>query len=210
MTGAETEAKRRLRAEARGLRARLAAAHPEAGVELVRFAPGLLAALAARGLPARIAGFAAVRDEIAPGHLLAALARAGADIALPVAGADGTLVFRRHDPGTALAPGRFGIPEPPATDPLVRPVLVLVPLLAFAPDGTRLGYGGGYYDRALAGLRAEGPALALGCAYAGQARGALPREAHDVPLDGVLTERGYVPLGADGAALSAYLPPGGA
>ncbi|MGR3586852.1 MAG: 5-formyltetrahydrofolate cyclo-ligase, partial [Pseudooceanicola nanhaiensis] len=61
--------------------------------------------------------------------------------------------------------------------------------LAFDRAGNRLGYGGGFYDRTLEGLRARGPVLALGFAYAAQEVGAVPVEATDAPLDMIVTER---------------------
>jgi len=48
------------------------------------------------------------------------------------------------------------------------PALVLVPLLAFDADGHRLGYGGGFYDRTLDGLRTSGSVLAIGVAMPGK------------------------------------------
>jgi 5-formyltetrahydrofolate cyclo-ligase len=63
--------------------------------------------------------------------------------------------------------------------------------LAFDRHGYRLGQGGGYYDRTVQALRASGRVWAIGLAYAGQERPAVPREAHDQPLDAILTETGY-------------------
>jgi len=77
----------------------------------------------------------------------------------------------------------------------IAPTLILLPLLAFTPRGDRLGYGGGYYDRTLANLRAktraEGEIFACGVAYAGQEVDTLPTDDHDERLDGILTEDGF-------------------
>jgi 5-formyltetrahydrofolate cyclo-ligase len=70
----------------------------------------------------------------------------------------------------------------------VEPDIILMPLLGFDKHGTRLGYGGGYYDRTLAHLTRR-PKL-LGFAFARQEVDYIPREAHDVPLDAVVTEIG--------------------
>ena len=71
------------------------------------------------------------------------------------------------------------------------PDFVLVPLLAFTPDGHRLGYGGGYYDRTLAALRAQKPEiLAIGLAFAAQEVTHLPLDTNDQLLDWIVTERG--------------------
>ena len=66
-----------------------------------------------------------------------------------------------------------------------------MPLLAFDARGYRLGYGGGYYDRSMKALRHMGIApLFFGVAYSQQEVPALPAEAHDQKLDGILTEKG--------------------
>ena len=87
--------------------------------------------------------------------------------------------------------------EPVAEARLVSPEeigLILVPGLAFTRDGRRLGRGGGFYDRYLAGLSA--PTVKLGVCFHGQLRETLPEEAHDQRVDAVATERGlFSPLG---------------
>ena len=84
-----------------------------------------------------------------------------------------------------LQPGAYGIPEPvddgpEADDPAA---LVLMPGLAFDPQGHRLGYGGGFYDRFLAAE--PHPTIAL--CYAFQLLPRLETEAHDIPVDAVLS-----------------------
>lgn len=142
-----------------------------------------------------MAGYSPFRTEIDGRPLLRRLAGLGAVVALPVTpakGADAPLGFRRVDPERALAPGRYGIAEPDETCPPVEPDLLLVPLLAFDRRGGRLGYGAGWYDRTLAALRATKPVLAIGLAYAAQEVERVPTDPHDVPLEGVCTERGSV------------------
>ena len=65
------------------------------------------------------------------------------------------LLFRAWAPGDEMAPAHWGIAEPLPDKPVVDPDVVLVPLLAFDASGYRLGYGGGFYDRTLADLRAH-------------------------------------------------------
>jgi 5-formyltetrahydrofolate cyclo-ligase len=123
--------------------------------------------------------------------LLEALHARGCVCALPVVVAPKTpLVFRTWEPGAALVTSRWGIDEPPPDRPTARPQHALVPLLAFDDDGYRLGYGGGFYDRTLAMLRADGtgPLLAIGVGLEAQRRPSLPREPFDQPLDWLLTE----------------------
>jgi len=137
-----------------------------------------------------VAGYMAIRDEIDPAPVLAALAAGGRALALPVVQGPGRpLAFRAWRPGAPLIPGAFGAPVP-ADGARVVPQVLIVPLLAFDRSGFRLGYGGGFYDRTLAGLRARGPVLAVGFAYAGQEADALPLEPTDAPLDAVATEAG--------------------
>lgn len=66
------------------------------------------------------------------------------------------------------------------------PDVIVVPGTAFTPGGARIGQGGGWYDRFLLG-RAE-HAVLIGIAFAEQIVESLPIEAHDVPLDMVVTE----------------------
>ncbi len=81
----------------------------------------------------------------------------GCVIGLPVVVGKGQpLVFRRWTPETTLIPGGFGTQIPSPDSPEVLPERLIVPLLAFDSIGYRLGYGGGFYDRTLAKLRALG------------------------------------------------------
>ena len=132
-------------------------------------------------------------DEIDPRPLMEALHLRGHRLALPAIRAAGRpLDFRAWLPGDPLTSAGFGIQEPAATAPSVAPRVLLVPLLAFDAAGYRLGYGGGFYDRSLALLRAAGDTLAVGLAYADQQVAAVPREATDQPLDLVVTERDVI------------------
>ncbi|MBO1079662.1 5-formyltetrahydrofolate cyclo-ligase [Roseomonas haemaphysalidis] len=159
--------------------------------------PGAGAALAAVVLRhcappagAVVAGFWPIGDEIDIRPLMLALQDAGHTLALPVTPPRGQpLVFRRWRFGAPLVPGRFGTSVPPDDAPVVVPAALLVPLLAFDAAGRRLGYGGGYYDRTLAGLPG---AWALGVAFAGQQVAKVPAGAHDVPLHGIATEAGFL------------------
>jgi len=94
-----------------------------------------------------------------------------------------------------LAPGTFGILEPKRER--LRPVslseadVVLVPLLAWDEKGQRLGYGAGYFDRALAGARSVAK---VGLGLESQRLPSIPTSWHDVPLDIVVTEKRVVRL----------------
>ena len=102
----------------------------------------------------------------------------------------GLVLHEVADPQTDLAPGVWGIREPvSARCPRVEREsvdLVLAPGVAFTPDGGRLGYGGGFYDRLLADWPGRPPILAA--AFDMQVLDELPLAAHDVPVDAVVTE----------------------
>ena len=92
--------------------------------------------------------------------------------------------------GSEVDEGAFGIPFPAAGAADLIPVILLVPLLAFDRRGHRLGYGGGFYDRTLADLRAKGPILAIGVGYAFQEVDEVPSGAYDQRIDMIATETG--------------------
>lgn len=117
-----------------------------------------------------------------------ALAGHRGPVCLPVVPGPGRpLIFRLHD--GRLEPGPFGTAHPPPDSPELRPGIVIVPLAAFDRAGHRLGYGGGFYDRTLAGLRRTGPVLAIGLGYGVQEIRAVPAEPTDQPLDLIVTDR---------------------
>jgi 5-formyltetrahydrofolate cyclo-ligase len=135
-----------------------------------------------------VAAYWPMRSEADPRPALAALHARGVPLALPVvAGRGMPLIFRAWAPGVALVPGGFGVLVP-ADGPPVVPRVLVVPLLAFDRAGFRLGYGGGFYDRTLAALRAAGPVLAVGFAYAAQEVPHVPRTIDDQRLDRIVTE----------------------
>ncbi|MCX7356179.1 MAG: 5-formyltetrahydrofolate cyclo-ligase [Alphaproteobacteria bacterium] len=188
------EAKRALRAASRtAQRAAHAAAGREAGERLRENFRNAVAAPA--GVP--VSGYWPMEGEMDPRVLMADMAAQGHPLCLPVVQGRGKpLLFRAWRKGDAMVPGSLGIPAPDPAAAAVTPALLLVPLLAFDREGFRLGHGAGYYDMTLAGLRAAGPVLAVGVAYAGQEVARVPREAHDQPLDWVVTEGEAIRIGA--------------
>lgn len=138
-----------------------------------------------------VALYAPVRGEIDTRPLYDALAARSVACVYPRlgVGTEPTLTFARAAP-EALAPGRLGIPAPPADAPEVTATdidVFVVPGLAFDLAGERLGFGGGYYDRTLAGAQA---ALRVGFAYEFQIVPAVPIHADDEHVDIVVTEAG--------------------
>ena len=139
---------------------------------------------------ATVSGFWPIGGEIDLAPVLRALAARGHEIALPVVvGRDQPLVFRAWRDGDEMSEGPWGIREPLESAPEIAPRVLLAPLLAFDRAGYRLGYGGGFYDRSLEGLRSRGDVTAIGAAWAGQEVPAVPHDVHDQPLDWMLTER---------------------
>jgi 5-formyltetrahydrofolate cyclo-ligase len=137
-----------------------------------------------------VAAFMPMKSEINPLPLLRKLAEAGAVLALPVvAGRGKPLVMRAWRWGEDLAQGVWGLREPKPDAPEVDPDILLVPLLAFDRTGHRIGYGAGYYDMTIAGLRARKAVTAIGLAFAAQEIAAVPATPRDERLDLVLTER---------------------
>ena len=131
----------------------------------------------------RVASYAGVGTEPAT----AALNALRGDVLLPVLLPDGDLDWAAGP----LRPGTRGLREPggptQGPDAVARCDLVLVPALAVDPSGTRLGRGGGSYDRALARVRAAGRGRTVALLYDGELLDSLPREPHDVPVHGVAT-----------------------
>ena len=134
-----------------------------------------------------LAGYMAMRTEVDP---MAAMAVHQGPVGVPVIlGAGQALKFREWSPGCAMVAGEFGA-FIPAEGAWVEPEVVIVPLVAFDARGYRLGYGGGFYDRTLAGLRARHPVLAVGFAFAAQELPEVPIDEYDQRLDVIVTEAG--------------------
>jgi len=147
---------------------------------LERSFPGLAAAKIAFCWP--------MRGEYDTRPLAHALRERGAVTALPVVVATGQpLVFREWHPGVALSSGPLGIPYPASSDPVV-PTVVLVPLNGWDEAGHRLGYGGGFFDRTLAGPSKR--PIAIGVGYEIGRMPTIRPQAWDMPMDWVVTERG--------------------
>jgi len=181
------EAKRTLRKAAAASRDSAAARDDgQAGRRLAEFLlrPGLIA----KG--AVVSGFWPIGSEIDVMAGLRALAARGHPVALPVVmGMKRPLLFRLWRDGDGMSEGRYGIREPLERAAAVDPDVLLVPLLAFDRAGFRLGYGGGFYDRSLAGLRERARPVAIGVAWAAQEVATVPHDRLDQPLDWIITDR---------------------
>lgn len=154
-----------------------------------------------------------IRNEYDARHLVHRLRGQGATAALPVVLAPkAPLVFREWHPGVEMTLGKLDIPYPKAGAELA-PDTVLLPMNGFDQRGYRLGYGGGFFDRTLASLRARKPVV-IGVSFELAAIDTIHPQPWDIPMDYVVTERGVyrrddgkllylgVPGNAKGSSLS--------
>jgi len=188
---ARTALRRRFRSRRRSLTAAEQASHA-AAVARHFFTSGL-------ALHGRTIGLYVANDgELDLSALFARLLRMRRRLALPVVHRDGRMSFRLCRATTPLLPNRYGIPEPARGAPRASRLaldMLLMPLVAFDAQGTRLGMGAGYYDRFLGPVPPAQRPLLVGVAHEVQrSHDPLPRDRWDVPLDGVLTEAGWQPL----------------
>ena len=131
-----------------------------------------------------IYGYLPYNQEVRTVEMLEQAIRDGKRVAVPKCYGE-EMRFIWLDDLTQVAPGYANIPEPIADEPIAddTTALVLMPGLAFDPQGHRIGYGGGFYDRFLA-EEPNHPTLAL--CYGFQMVEHLETEAFDIPVDQVL------------------------
>lgn len=153
----------------------------DAGGGLIDFPPGT-----------EISGFFPIRSEVDVRPLMQRLKERGARLSVPVVLDKETIVFRELLAGAPLVSTGFGTFGPGEDARVVDPAVMLVPLAAFDRVGHRIGYGAGYYDRAISRLHDKGmqPRL-IGVAFDCQEVDIIPAEDHDVAVDAILTESGF-------------------
>lgn len=184
------EQKRRIRQETLARRdAMSAAARTAASQAIASRISGLDAVQGARAL----LGFASVGSEVQLDPLLRAAIDRGVGVFLPWIerfSPPDLQMSRVVDLERDLVPARMGIrePDPQRRRPgrVDRLDVVVAPGVAFDASGTRLGYGAGFYDRLLTRLRPTTPIVAV--AFDTQIVDTLPRHAHDVPVDAIVTQ----------------------
>jgi len=159
-----------------------------------------VAAFTALMKASRIAGYLAFDGEPDITAILARINDSAVEVNLPVisaGSADRSMIFRRwlpHDPDASLEKNSFGIEEP-VIGPEIKPEdldIIFMPLVAWDESGGRLGMGAGYYDRVLTNARGNDRPLRIGIAYEAQCAPELPMNENDVPLHGVITEKGLI------------------
>ena len=180
-----------MRLHAKTCRAELHAALSDAAAQAAR---SLLDAIRPKA-EQTVALYEAIQSELNCAPLMASLREQGIACALPrVVAKDKPLMFHRYQPGDSCQESAYGVREPLTESAVCEPDIIVVPLLAFDRHGFRLGYGGGFYDRTLQSLRRRKTILAIGYGFAGQEVAEVPRDAHDEPLDAIITDQGAVRL----------------
>lgn len=180
-----------LRGSKRGLRRAVRAARdalaPEERAERSRRIARRLLGLRELDGARTVMVFASFGSEVDTAPILAGLARRGARLALPRI-VDGEVSAIAYRPGDPLAPAAMGVPEPAEGTPVPEAEIdvVVTPGVAFDRAGYRLGYGGGFYDRFLRGVRREVPRV--GVAFALQVVREVPHGVGDERVDLVVTE----------------------
>ncbi len=139
-----------------------------------------------------LALFSSIREEVETAPLARETLRRGARLVYPRVEGE-QIVFREIRGEEDFVPSRFGMLEPAPSCPKVEwdaLDFVLVPGLAFDPRGNRLGYGKGFYDRALGRLRPE--ALTVGFCHDFQILDRVPAGPGDVPVQEIVSGERHV------------------
>ncbi|MEM9733977.1 MAG: 5-formyltetrahydrofolate cyclo-ligase [Pseudomonadota bacterium] len=141
-----------------------------------------------------VAGYHPIRSELDPRPLMAVLADLGALLCLPVVTGETSMEFRELVRGGTLTDSGFGTIGPDETAAVLDPEMLLMPLSVFDVTGGRIGYGAGFYDRAIEKLEIKGqtPTL-IGIAFDEQEANRVPMEAHDRRLTTILTATRTIP-----------------
>ncbi len=131
--------------------------------------------------------YSAYAGEVETDLLIDALLGMGKKVCLPLCDKNtNTMTAREIKSRSELALGAYGILEPSGKEILPEEIdFIIVPMVAFDKKRTRLGYGGGYYDRYLPKTKA----FKCGIAYSFQQAENLPRGEYDILLDMIITEK---------------------
>jgi 5-formyltetrahydrofolate cyclo-ligase len=178
-------AKREARARAREARDQVERADRRAAAEALA---SELAALPELASVSSVLAYAALPTELDPAPAILRLRRRGVRIAYPRIESPGVLGMHYVDHEVELVPGPFGLAQPSQHAPRAphRSIdAIILPGVAFDAQGTRLGYGGGYYDRLLPLCRPD--CIRIGIAFDEQVLDHIPAEEHDACVDIVVT-----------------------
>ena len=139
-----------------------------------------------------IAGYYPSDFEVNILHFLNQAEKKQFKIGLPVIGKNYKMVFKYWIPNDPLYVNNFGILEPRKQNITFKPDVILVPLTVFDKNLNRIGYGKGYYDRALKQLSINKWILTIGMAFSFQEASIIPTNQYDYNLDCILTERNLI------------------
>ena len=135
----------------------------------------------------KIGAYFPINYEIDCLEILKQLEKSGHKISLPITKKGNKMDFFEWSFKEPLLIGKIGIPEP-YSKKKVYPEILLVPLVAFNKYKSRLGYGGGYYDRYIQKIKNIKKILTIGVAFSFQEVRKLPINEHDKKLDYIFTE----------------------
>ena len=135
-----------------------------------------------------IGGYYPVNFEIDDLKILKNFEKKKLIISLPVVKENFKMDFYKWSFSDPLKINKYGIPEP-ETKYLVRPDIILVPLVAFDKNLNRLGYGGGYYDRLIERLSKKKKIIKIGLALSVQKIDKVPINKYDQKLDFIITNK---------------------
>jgi len=200
MSGEKHAIRQYLRAQRRALREDTVRAAGAAVRSLLQGFPPYAAATA-------VIAYVAAENEIPTSTLISDIAESQRALYLPRDNGGGVLVRWRSGDRLVSGPGGTMQPADGAPEIPISPALVLVPVVAWDQTGTRLGRGGGFYDRLFAKL--DPGIVRVGLAYEFQQIEDLPRDPWDVPLHYVITERQVVQCGCGDGTREEPLQKGG-
>lgn len=142
---------------------------------------------------ATLASYQPYGHEADPAPIVALARSAQASVVWPRVDADALMRFYTLGRSRRMAADASGILAPAEDARPAQPNVILLPLVAFDRTGSRLGQGGGHYDRALSALDAQGHRpIRIGIAWSAQEHPGLPRDPWDMPLDHIITEQEWI------------------
>lgn len=157
------------------------------GQALMRHLHSLLPHVPGWGAGTVFSAYWPIKGEADLRPLMADLHAQGIRIALPLVETKAApLVFRQWTPDTTMVRGDWNIPVPPPDSPVVTPLVSLAPLVGWEDGGYRLGYGGGYFDRTLAGVHP----FTIGVGLQSARLATIFPQPHDIALNVIVTEDG--------------------
>ena len=139
-----------------------------------------------------IAGYYPSNFEVNILDLLSQACKKNFKVGFPVIKKDYKIDFKCWIPNEPLYVNKYGILEPKKQNITFKPDIILVPLVAFDRNLNRIGYGKGYYDRALKYLASKKKILTIGMAFSFQEATIIPTNQYDYNLDCILTDRNLI------------------